>query len=238
MMHVVVRAAPGDSNAAAPAATTDAALSPQDEEARFHEAYSKAYTVSQLYNINRPPPVPLTEYEQRRKRRDLEDILQAAKKQGKSQDAIRSGVEQLEKLLPDAVNLNRMRASDWVALASDVSGVASKLILLKTLYPKADVFSMVVSRPKTLLQSEEAMRADAEEVGKLLAGAKDVCAIIEAVPELMDATQLSRSLAWLRGAFPSQNPIELLQENPLILKNIGESNVEDSAEYGEMTTKD
>ena len=33
--------------------------------------------MSQLYNINRPPPVPLTEYEQRRKRRDLEDILQA-----------------------------------------------------------------------------------------------------------------------------------------------------------------
>lgn len=36
----------------------------------------KAYTVSQLYNLNRPPPVPLTEYEQRRKKRDLEDILQ------------------------------------------------------------------------------------------------------------------------------------------------------------------
>jgi hypothetical protein len=31
--------------------------------------------VSQLYNVNRPPPVPLTEYEQRRKRRDAEEIL-------------------------------------------------------------------------------------------------------------------------------------------------------------------
>jgi len=36
----------------------------------------KAFTVSQLYNVERPPPVPLTEYEDRRKRRDLEDILQ------------------------------------------------------------------------------------------------------------------------------------------------------------------
>lgn len=63
---------------------------------------------------------------------------QAAKKAGKSQEEVRAGLEQLEKLLPDLVNLNRMRASDWVKLAADVGGVASKLILLKTLYPNAD----------------------------------------------------------------------------------------------------
>ncbi|GBG00538.1 hypothetical protein Rsub_13241 [Raphidocelis subcapitata] len=257
-------AAPGDAADAAAAAAPARAASPeQTEEARFHEAYAKAsgaappfprsphaartgagysgpaaYTVSQLYNVNRPPPVPLSEYEQRRKRRDLEDILAAAKKAGKSQDDVRAGVDQLEKLLPDVVNLNRMRASDWVQLAIDVNGVAAKLILLKTLYPSADAFSMVTARPKTLLQSEEAIREDAAAVKKLLTGAKDVCAIVEAVPELIDATQLTRSLAWLRSAFPTLDAVELLQENPLILRNIGESNAEDSAEYGEMTTKD
>lgn len=35
----------------------------------------QAFTISQLYNLNRPPPVPLTEYEERRRRRDLEEIL-------------------------------------------------------------------------------------------------------------------------------------------------------------------
>ena len=147
------------------------------------------------------------------------------------------------------------------------------------------------------------------------------CARPQAVPELMEAPALSRSLAWLRQSFPGRDPVELLQararagavrrraawrptagarpaaapihphtplrgcvlaqsaapparaatphrlrphtspphqnpskplkapqnpskplktlqENPRILKNIGESNIEDSAEYGEMTTKD
>jgi hypothetical protein len=31
-----------------------------------------------------------------------------------------------------------MRAKDWAALAADVDGAAARLILLKTLYPKAD----------------------------------------------------------------------------------------------------
>jgi hypothetical protein len=35
----------------------------------------QAYTVSQLYNINRPPPIPPSEYEARRKKNDLEDVL-------------------------------------------------------------------------------------------------------------------------------------------------------------------
>ncbi|KAI8472456.1 MAG: hypothetical protein J3K34DRAFT_519785 [Monoraphidium minutum] len=230
----------GGAAGAAPAASGGAAapLTDQEQEDRFHEAYAKAYTVSQLYNVNRPPPVPPTEYEERRKKNAREDILASAKKQGKSQDAVRSGLDQLEALLPNVVDLNRMKPADWVGLAANVSAVAAKLILLRTLYPNADVFSMVIARPKTLLLSETALEADAAEVQRLLASAKDVCAIVQAVPELTDPIQLGRSLVWLRAAFPGQDTIAMLQENPLILRNIGESNVEDSAEYGEMTTKD
>ena len=73
---------------------------------------------------------------------------------------------------------------------------------------------------------------------QLLSKAKDIDAIIQAVPELMDATALSRSLAFLQSSFPDHDPVELLQENPRLLLNLGESNMEDNAEYGEMTTKD
>lgn len=76
------------------------------------------------------------------------------------------------------------------------------------------------------------------QVKALLSRAKDADAIIQAVPELADATALVRSLAFLRSSFPNTDPVELLQENPTLLLNLGESNVEDSAEYGEMTTKD
>jgi hypothetical protein len=76
------------------------------------------------------------------------------------------------------------------------------------------------------------------QVRQVLSKAKDIDAIIQAVPELMDATALVRSLAFLQSSFPDHDPVELLQENPLILLNLGESNMEDNAEYGEMTTKD
>jgi len=71
----------------------------------------------------------------------------------------------------------------------------------------------------------------------MLAAAECPDTIIEAVPELSDANTLARSLAYLRGSFPSQDPVVLLEENPRLLLNLGESNMEDSAEYGEMTTK-
>lgn len=46
---------------------------------------------------------------------------------------------------------------------------------------------------------------------------------------------LSRSLSFLASSFPNKDPVLLLQENPQILLNLGESNMEDSAEYGEVT---
>jgi hypothetical protein len=76
------------------------------------------------------------------------------------------------------------------------------------------------------------------QVHKLLQRAKNVDAIMEAVPELTDAITLGRSLAWLKASFPEHDPVELLEENPKLLLNQGESNMEDFAEYGEMTTKD
>jgi hypothetical protein len=45
-----------------------------------------------------------------------------------------------------------------------VNSAANKLILLKTAFPSADVFSIIASRPKTLLQSEERITANAQQV--------------------------------------------------------------------------
>jgi hypothetical protein len=51
-----------------------------------------------------------------------------------------------------------------VLLSEDVNGAANKLIALKSEFPKADVFSIMASRPKTLLQSEETLLANAKKV--------------------------------------------------------------------------
>lgn len=72
----------------------------------------------------------------------------------------------------------------------------------------------------------------ASQVKKLLSKAEDVDAIIQAVPELSDPRALSRSLAFLASSFPGKDPVLLLQENPQLLLNLSESNMEDSAEVG------
>ncbi|KAF8056727.1 hypothetical protein HT031_006225 [Scenedesmus sp. PABB004] len=214
------------------------AAAAQTEEARFHDAYSKAFTMSQLYVGNRPAPVPAADWETRRRKRDMEDILLAARRRGKDAAAVQANLAALEALLPDLVNLNKMKPADWVALSEDVTGAANKLILLKSAYPDADVFSIVARRPRTLLESEQRITESAAAVKALLSAAESVDEIIQAVPELTDPATLSRSLSFLSTSFPGQDPVALLQENPGILLNLGESNVEDSAEYGELTTKD
>jgi len=70
------------------------------------------------------------------------------------------------------------------------------------------------------------------QVKALLFKAEDIDAIIQAVPELSDPVALSRSLAFLASSFPNKDPVLLLQENPQILLNLAESNMEDHAEVG------
>lgn len=225
------------SNSSNPQTATTSANAITEEE-RFHKAFAAAYTMSQLYVKNRPEAVPLTEWEARRKKRDLEDIMQAAKRRGKDPAKVKANLEQLETILPNLIDLNKMKAADWVLLSEDVQGAANKLIILKTQFPTADVFSIMAKRPKTLLQTEQRIEENAQQVKALLSRADNIDAIIQAVPELSDPATLSRSLGYLASYFPGQDPVALLQENPTILLNLGESNVEDSAEYGEMTTKD
>lgn len=53
-----------------------------------------------------------------------------------------------------------------VLLSEDVNGAANKLIALKAEFPKADVFAIFASRPKTLLQSEATLLENAKQVGQ------------------------------------------------------------------------
>jgi hypothetical protein len=55
-----------------------------------------------------------------------------------------------------------------VLLSEDVNGAANKLIALKAEFPKADVFAIFASRPKTLLQSEATLLENAKQVGFLV----------------------------------------------------------------------
>lgn len=41
----------------------------------MEEAFQQAYTMSQLYVQSRPEPIPLSEHEARRKRKDMQEIV-------------------------------------------------------------------------------------------------------------------------------------------------------------------
>lgn len=62
--------------------------------------------------------------------------------------------------------------------------------------------------------------------------------VLEGLPELLDAVALTRALHSLTQRFPGQEPLALLASNPGLLLQQGESDMEDSAEYGELSTKD
>lgn len=196
--------------------------------------------MSQLYAKERPAPVPLTEYQQRRKKRDAMEIVEAGVKRGYTAPMLQESLQKLDSLLPDIISLDKMRASDWVVVVADVNSVAAKLIQLRTFYPKLDLTKLIAKRPKVLLQTSQEIEENATKVVQLLSKAPnaDPDAIIEAVPELADFHTLSQALANLKSWFPDKDPLASLAADPTFLTRTGQSDIDPDAEYGELSTKD
>lgn len=196
------------------------------------------YTVSSMYiPKHQQPTFVQLDHEARRRERDVKEIVEASKKLGIAEEAVRSNIKALTQLLPDIYpDMNRMRASDWAKVVSDTNKVASVLIVLKSAFPAANVSSIISKLPRILLQSLDEVQGNAEKVKQLLAsvdGEGEVDRIIEAVPSLSQPKELQQALSNLKSWFPAQDPIELLRSNPLILNNVGESSTEPDPSYGE-----
>ncbi|KAG2485520.1 hypothetical protein HYH03_015792 [Edaphochlamys debaryana] len=201
--------------------------------------YEQAYSMSQLYAAERPAPIPLDEHERRRQVKDVAEVVEAGRRKGLAEPRIREGLTQLDALLPGVLSLHRMKPGDWAAVAADTVAVAEKIILLKSLYPSADIFRIVFRKPRLLLMTPARLQSDAQEILRLLSSAANPAAILEATPDLVDPLSLSRCLASLKSAFPGTDPVALLQRHPDILSNLGsEAAVELTADYGELSTKD
>ncbi|KAG2437656.1 hypothetical protein HYH02_011037 [Chlamydomonas schloesseri] len=201
--------------------------------------YEQAYSMSQLYAAERPPPIPPSEHERRRKVKDVQEVVEAGRRRGLAEERIRTGLTQLDSLLPDVLSLHRMKPADWATVATDIESVAEKIIILKSLYPTADVFRIIFRKPKLLLQTPKRLQEDGAAILRLLSAAPNPGAILEATPDLVDPLSLSRCLASLAASYPGQDPVALLQAHPDILANSGsEAAVELTADYGELSTKD
>ncbi|GLI69400.1 hypothetical protein VaNZ11_014004 [Volvox africanus] len=223
-----------DASGPPPPASDSSAL-----RSNMQSRYEQAYSMSQLYAAERPPPIPPSEHERRRRVKDIQEVVDAGRRKGLKEEVVRDGLTQMDALLPGVLSLHRMKPSDWATVASDVSSLAERIILLKSLYPAADIFKIVFKKPKLLLLSTTRLEQDAAAIMRLLSSAPNPCAILESTPDLVDPLSLSRCLASLATSFPGQDPVMLLQQHPDILANLGaEAAVELTAEYGELSTKD
>jgi hypothetical protein len=291
-------ASPSSPDAAATASDQQEALDLEAEYQRyerFRKAFREAQTMSQLYNVERPPPVPLAEFEERRLKRETQEVADAARRLfGAAEDDTRAALAQLDSLVPGLLDLSAMTAREFALLASDVRGAAARVVALRVAWPRADVGRVLKKRPRMLLPPDAAatlkrlgkggrggaaapsssttkeggeMAAaslvawEAASVRLALAGGNDPSAraavaaaaergghtsvdaaideVVSCAPELMDPQELSRALAFVRSSFPCSrdHPAALLAENPRLLLNLAESDVDDSAEYGEITTR-
>lgn len=70
----------------------------------------------------------------------------------------------------------------------------------------------------------------------MLAGLQDPDAVLQAVPCLLNPQELQRALSNLAAWFPDQSPLVMLANNPKLLLNIEEADLDADPTYGELTT--
>ena len=64
-------------------------------------------------------------------------------------------------------------------------------------------------------------------------------AIIESTPDFADPRTLAAGLVQIAATFKGRTPVEVLAGQPGVLHGMGaEADITDSAEYGELSTKD
>eukprot|EP00878_Enallax_costatus_P010060 GHUV01010501.1.p1 GENE.GHUV01010501.1~~GHUV01010501.1.p1 ORF type:complete len:270 (+),score=67.17 GHUV01010501.1:147-956(+) len=190
----------------------------------LHRTFQARTTVSAAENSSSSTSTNLTtDWEARRKQRVVRDLVEGSKRLGPhyTADAIREGVDTLESLLPGLqIDVEAMKARDWAKLCLDVNAAATRIVVLKTHYPNADLSKVIQRQPALLLQDVARLEDNARQVKQLLESAKDPDTLLTALPSLMDPKTLISVLVTVRKwYFNKRDPVEVLEADPeLILR--------------------
>jgi hypothetical protein len=175
---------------------------------------------------------------QRRKERNLKDVIETGRKLGLGESTIRNNSATISSLLPDLeiCNIDKMKASDWAKVLSKPEVVAAILVTLKQSLPSCNVSKVIAKSPKLLLEPPSKLQSDVEEVKAMLKqeGLVDemVSGLIESVPDLIRPASLIQSLANLKRWLPNQSTKEILLKSPQLLLNVEEADLEANPQYG------
>jgi hypothetical protein len=114
--------------------------------------------------------------------------------------------------------VERLKASDWSRLVVGINDTANKIILLKSLYPRADLTRIVQLAPGTLLEDAATLQDNARQVGVV----GRVCVPLSSMPMPASALHIScpatRSHQQVKQLLASaKQPDELLTALPSLL---------------------
>lgn len=172
---------------------------------------------------------PVIDWVQRQKQRTIDELYQLTRKTKPSctKESIKSGMEDLELLIPGFVlNIEAMRAVEWVSLLSDPQAVAHKIVVIKTHHPNLDVGRALNKYPRILLNTPTELHKSGLQVRSLLATASDPDAILGEVPALLDPRNLISALVTINKWYHlSKDPVEVLQRDPDIIRRAKENDV-------------
>ncbi|KIZ03652.1 hypothetical protein MNEG_4306 [Monoraphidium neglectum] len=168
-------------------------------------------------------PAGSIDWAAKRRKRLVEDLSQAGRKMGgrySDPSAIEAGIEALELLIPGfQIDLERIKASEWVRIVTDPSSAAIKLVVLKTAYPGADLAKILQEKPGLLLQDVSVLESNARQVHSLLEGARDRDALLTALPLLLEPrTLISVLITVEKWYFKKKDPIAVLEADPDLIR--------------------
>lgn len=153
------------------------------------------------------------------RKRLVRELAEAGRKQNVGTEQIEQGLTSLETLLPGfMVNLEALKASDWVTVVTDPSGVALRVIALKRAFPTLDVAVVLSAYPRPLAQPLEEVEASSTKVADLLKDAADPAAIIAELPQMLSPQAAIQVLVTLQRWFPQKDPIGILEKDADIIK--------------------
>ena len=101
----------------------------------------------------------------------------------------------------------------------DPAGAATRLVALKGAYPSADLAKILMERPLLLTRDPSALAADASHVRALLSAARDVDALVTALPLLTDPRVCVQVLVTVEKWYFGRRPaIEVLEADPDLIR--------------------
>lgn len=143
----------------------------------------------------------------------------AAKELGISEELMDRRLHELALLLPDLpAKVAVMKPKVVAALAADTHSLALKLVALKTIFPAANVATMVVKQPAILTQRTQQQLQDAANRLRELLPDFDIDWLVEQHPNItMEPDGFAETLQEAKRMQPKLNVAKALRTNPSMI---------------------